>query len=420
MIVDTGSGLLGMYLRDTNVPDNCKELYDLHSNATIDQRLLTPKSANSPVCASFTYSVPDPDSEMCMFQISYGEGSTILSGFVAQDFVGFDNSVKVFGSSESSPKFVNAELGGMLQIAAIKNSTNCESFPGLGGMDNNQESIISQLVAQKAIGSHAMSFCLSLVDNASFVVFGSAIPKNLHLYDIPMYNGTTIQSIETENAEFEQSIQPLKKKGLSGHNYLILNGIQIGDSDTIDGPISAILDTGTPGLGVTKSMLTDVYEQISVNTENNNLVRSGPGCFLVGPSESLPEVVSRVVPNITISLTNEMNVIIPGSTFTETVVLENSDWEVCCTLLESSPQQLALGTAFFLDRFVHMNSALSVAMVNEFESCPSIPPGENGWTTNTSAPERGTYTFPYSEVSTATHIDGLIIIGASLFMSSFL
>lgn len=132
MIVDTGSGLLGMYLRDTNVPDNCKELYDLHSNATIDQRLLTPKSANSPVCASFTYSVPDPDSEMCMFQISYGEGSTILSGFVAQDFVGFDNSVKVFGSSESSPKFVNAELGGMLQIAAIKNSTNCESFPGLG------------------------------------------------------------------------------------------------------------------------------------------------------------------------------------------------------------------------------------------------------------------------------------------------
>ena len=414
IVLDTGSGLLGMYLRNATVPEDCEELYQRYPNSTIDQRLLTPLPANSPVCRSLTYSMPDPNGDVCLFRITYGGGSTSLSGFGAQEEFAFENSTRVLGSSDvtlPSALLANAGLGGMMTIAAVENATDCDAFPGLGGMDNNENSVVSQLVSQELIGRHALSVCMSLTDNASFVVFGPAIPQYEDLNDVIMYNGTTIQSIQTENDAFQQSIDPLKQSGLSGHYYVILNGLQIGESDAMEGPFSAIVDSGFPAFGVTKSMLDQANAQISANAQKNNLAVVGPGCFAVGPDESLPEIVSRVIPNVTIFFTNETKVVIPGTAFAEVVVMENSDREVCNTLLESSPQQLALGTSFFLNRFVQLDSALGIVRMSKFDICPSIPPGERGWTVSNSTSVRGSYTFPYTMApSAAAQIHGLVVM----------
>lgn len=418
ILVDTGSGLLDMYLKNTTVPDACKELYEKYPNSTIDQRLLTPVPANSPVCTSFTYSVPDPNSDACMFRISYGGGSTIFSGFAAQEEFAFENSTRVLGSSEVTlpPTVAKADLGGTMAIAAVENATNCNAFPGLGGMDNNKNSVVSQLVSQEVIGRHALSVCMSLSDNASFVIFGPAIPKSVPLNDVLMYNGTTIQSIRTDDDDFEESIEPLKMLGLSSHYYLILNGLQIGESDdAIEGPFSAILDSGFPSLGLTKSMLDQVNAQILANAQKNNLPVSGPGCFGVGPDDNLPEVVSRVIPNVTVFFTNETQVVIPGSSFAEVVVTGYSTREVCSTLLESSPQQVALGTSFFFNRFVQMDSALGIARMSEFNACPSIPPGERDWTRSDSISVKGSYTFPYTS-AVPPQTCGLVVMMASIFI----
>ena len=424
IVFDTGSGLLGMYLRNTTVPEDCEELYQRYPDSTLDQRLLTPLPANSPECGVLTYSFPDPNGDACLFRITYGGGSTSLSGFAAQEEFAFENSTRVLGSSDvtlPAALLANAGLGGMMTIAAVENATNCEAFPGLGGMDNNENSIVSQLVSQELIGRHALSVCMSLTDNASFVVFGPAIPQNVNLNDVIMYNGTSIQSIQTENDAFQQSIDPLKQSGLSSHYYVIVNGLQIGESDAMEGPFSAIVDSGFPAFGVTKSMLDQVNAQISANAQKNNLAVVGPGCFAVGPNESLPEIVSRVIPNVTIFFTNETKVVIPGTAFAEVVVMENANREVCNTLLESSPQQLALGTSFFLNRFVQLDSALGIVRMSEFDICPSIPPGERGWTVSDSISVKGGYTFPYSIApSDAAQTHGLVVMMASILIPMFL
>ncbi|WPT12683.1 hypothetical protein PSENEW3_00002527 [Picochlorum sp. SENEW3] len=424
IVVDTGSALLSMYLKNTTVPEDCKQLYERYPNSTIDQRLLTPLPANSPECRSFTYSVPDPNGDDCLFRITYGGGSTSLNGFAAQEEFAFENSTAVLGSSDvtlPSAPLANAGLGGMMTIAAVENATNCDAFPGLGGMDNNENSVVSQLVSQELIGRHALSVCTSLRDNASFIVFGPAIPQSADLNDVIMYNGTTIQSIQTESDAFEQSIDPLKETGLSSHYYVIVNGLQIGESDAIQGPLSAIIDTGFPAFGVTKSMLDQVNAQISANAQKNSLPVAGPGCFAVGPDVSLPEIVSRVIPNVTIFFTNETKVVIPGAAFAEVVVMEDSGREVCSTLLESSPQQLALGTAFFLNRFVQLDSALGIMRTSELEVCPSVPPGEGGWTVSDSISVKGSYTFPYNiAASAAAQTHGFVVMMvASILISIF-
>jgi hypothetical protein len=128
-----------------------------------------------------------------------------------------------------------------------------------------------------------------------------------------------------------------------------------------------------------------------------------------------------VIPNVTIFFTNETKVVIPGAAFVEVVVMEDSGREVCSTLLESSPQQLALGTAFFLNRFVQLDSALGIMRTSELEVCPSVPPGEGGWTVSDSISVKGSYTFPYSIATSAaaqTH-DFVVMMVASIVISIF-
>lgn len=128
-VVDTGSGLIVMYLRNTTVSQNCKDFYKLNRDLAIDQRLLSPVLPNDPVCSSFTIASPDPTDDNCTFRVSYGGGSTSLSGFISQESFAMEDSVVVLGSSNvtlSPNSTMNGELGALLNIAAIENATNCE------------------------------------------------------------------------------------------------------------------------------------------------------------------------------------------------------------------------------------------------------------------------------------------------------
>jgi hypothetical protein len=117
-------------------------------------------------------------------------------------------------------------------------------------------------------------------------------------------------------------------------------------------------------------LLDAVDQSLGVNTTKEST------CFVVPSNESVAETVNSVVPAITITFQLNASISIPPGLFS--TIQENTSSQpeaenstLVCLMLGVSPnlQQVSLGTSFFLNNFVQMDSDGGYVRLTATETC---------------------------------------------------
>jgi hypothetical protein len=414
LVLDTGSGVIVSVTSSADVSSCASVLGDdvYESNQVIDASSLTPLTIDSAECRNFEYRKENTENNTCVFDVSYS-GTTNVGGFVTNEIYSVENSQVVVGDTDAVDQ--KSPLTGSLVVGAIQYLDECQVFPGIAGADRSVNSIVSQYIAQNMIQKHVIGICFtgSVLNDTDFVTFGPGIPSEFldGMISVPMYSGNEIQTIQTNNTAFQESIKPLGEEGLEEHYYVIINGVQIGDGgEVFPGPFSAIVDSGYPGMGIPQQQIDMVNDIIAENAAAYGFSMLNPYCFGVPVEDESPFVINSIAPNITISLTDTVKFVVPGTSYMSMNRVGPGDWQVCNEISAPTDQQMAFGSSLFLDKFVQMDSDLGVLRASMVSRCPNTISGEIKWTTIDQPFLNGSYSFPYQVVSSAFNLSFLHLV----------
>lgn len=414
LLLDTGSGVVVSVTSSADVSSCASVLGQdvFKSSEVLDVSQLTPLTTDSAECRNFEYRKENTQNNTCMFDVAYS-GTANVGGFVTTEMYSVVNSQVVAGDTDAVDQ--KSQLTGTLVVGAIQYLNECQVFPGVAGADRSANSIISQYIAQNMIRKHVIGICFtgSVLNDTDFVTFGPGIPSDFldGMISVPMYSGSEIKNIQTNNTEFQESIKPLGEEGLEEHYYVIINGVQVGDDgEVFQGPFSAIVDSGYPGMGMPQQQIDSVNDIIAENAAAYGFRMLNPYCFGVPVEDESPFVLNSIAPNITISLTDTVAFIVPGTSYMSINRVGLGDWEVCNEISAPTDQQMAFGSSLFLDKFVQMDSDLGVLRASIVSQCPDTTSGEIMWATVDEPLLNGSYSFPYEVVSSAFKLSFLHLV----------
>ena len=369
-ILDTGSSPLLIISGNTTLLTQCNDqITDLQvdDDPFSDENLLIRQQ--SAECREFNYAIRSDDGT-CKFKITYGGGLDSAEGGVYMVDSVFLRS-KPADSSSSDPTGQKNALWGKVYGGHVSETDTCELDFGIMGLDSGEDSVLSQYSRAGVIGRKAVGLCATLDGAGAFLTMGADVP-DVPLVQFPMYNAGELVDLQLNNAAFEASAEILNKPGLRDHYFAVIDSLEVGSS--FQGPYTAILDTGYPYITVPSEMRDALFAAVDENLGVNTTKETR--CFVVPSNESVAETVNSVVPAITITFQGNVSVSIPPGLFSvidDKISLqpEADNTTSVCLVVGVSPnlQQVSLGTSFFLNNFVQMDSDGGYVRLTATETC---------------------------------------------------
>lgn len=371
-ILDTGSAPLLILSGNTTFSTECSnENTDLEVDDDPFGGHNQPIQEDSAACREFDYSIKSDDGT-CEFKITYGGGAASAEGGVYMVDSVFLGSIAEPANSSSNPEGQKNALWGRVYGGHVYQTDTCELSFGIMGLDAGEESVVSQFAMAGVIGRKAVGMCATLDGAGAFLTMGADVP-DVPLVQFPMYSGGELVGLELNNAEFQASAEILNKPGLRDHYFSVIDAIEVGRR--FQGPYSALLDSGYAFITVPSEMRDALLDAVDQNLGVNTTKEST--CFVVPSNESVAETVNSVVPTITITFQgNNASISIPPGLFS--IIQEDTSSQpeaenstLVCLMLGVSPnlQQVSLGTSFFLNNFVQMDSDGGYVRLTATETC---------------------------------------------------